>query len=71
MEPPLSFAADEIRNKKVDVLHAMRPIHVDEIHYFAARGQYAAGWICGEHVPGYREEPGVSPGFRHGNLMPR
>ena len=28
MEPMVSFNADEIRNKKVDVLHAVRPIHL-------------------------------------------
>ncbi len=32
MEPMVSFEADEIRNKKVDVLHAVRPIHRDEVH---------------------------------------
>jgi glucose-6-phosphate 1-dehydrogenase len=29
MEPMVSFDADEIRNKKVDVLHAVRPIPYD------------------------------------------
>ncbi|MDQ5985125.1 MAG: glucose-6-phosphate dehydrogenase [Syntrophus sp. SKADARSKE-3] len=61
MEPPVSFDADEIRNKKIDVLHAIRPIHPDHIHEYAARGQYGAGWIDGKRVPAYREEPGVSP----------
>ncbi len=31
MEPPVSFDADEIRNKKVDVLRAIRPIPEDEV----------------------------------------
>lgn len=61
MEPPISFNADEIRNKKVDVLHAIRPILPEQIHHFAVRGQYGAGWIEGEHVPGYRGEPNVTP----------
>jgi glucose-6-phosphate 1-dehydrogenase len=60
MEPPVSFNADEIRNKKVDVLHAVRGIPTDEVYHVAARGQYAAGWVEGERVPGYREEPGVA-----------
>lgn len=60
MEPPVSFHADEIRNKKVDVLHAMRPISHEEVHNYAARGQYASGWVKGQHVPAYREEPGVA-----------
>ncbi|HEY3417932.1 MAG TPA: glucose-6-phosphate dehydrogenase [Armatimonadota bacterium] len=61
MEPPVSFNADEVRTKMTDVLHAVRPIHPDEVHRFAARGQYAAGWIEGERVPAYREEPSVPP----------
>ncbi|HPX61292.1 MAG TPA: glucose-6-phosphate dehydrogenase [Deltaproteobacteria bacterium] len=61
MEPPISFDADEIRNKKVDVLRAVRPFHADEIHRFAVRGQYRNGIIAGKALSGYREEPDVSP----------
>jgi len=61
MEPMVSFNADEIRNKKVDVLHAVRPIHPDAVHQNAVRGQYGAGWVVGKKVQGYREEEGVSP----------
>jgi glucose-6-phosphate 1-dehydrogenase len=43
MEPMVSFNADEIRNKKVDVLHAVRPIHPDAVHQNAVRGQYGEG----------------------------
>lgn len=60
MEPPVSFEADEIRNKKVDVLNALRPIHPDEVYQYAVRGQYGAGWIEGKKVIGYRQEPDVS-----------
>lgn len=61
MEPMVSFDADEIRNKKVDVLRAIRPIPEEHIHRFAVRGQYGTGWLEGQNVPGYREEPGVAP----------
>ncbi len=60
MEPPVCFDDDEIRNKKVDVLRAVRSINVDEAHIFAARGQYDAGWMEGKQVPGYRQEPDVA-----------
>lgn len=60
MEAPVSFEADEIRNKKVDVLNALRPIHPDEVYQYAVRGQYGAGWIEGKKVIGYRQEPDVS-----------
>lgn len=59
MEPPSSFAAEEIRNRKVDVLRAVRRIKPEEVHLHAVRGQYAEGWMQGEKVPGYRQEAGV------------
>ncbi len=60
MEPPVSHNADELRNKKVDVLHAIRRYRPEEVHQFAVRGQYGHGWYRGEQVAGYREEPGVA-----------
>jgi len=59
MEPPVSFSADSIRNKKVEVLHAVRPILEEEVHLYAARGQYGGGWLEGEQVSAYRDEPDV------------
>lgn len=61
MEPPVSFHADEIRNKKVDVLHAIRPLPHDAVHTHAARGQYGSGWVKGKRVCAYRDEAGVAP----------
>ncbi len=61
MEPMVSFDADEIRNKKVDVLHAARPIDNQAIHLSAVRGQYGPGFSGSDKVPGYREEDGVAP----------
>ncbi len=61
MEPPGSFDAEAVRNEKVKVLHALRPIHEREVSDFTVRGQYAEGWIAGAHVPGYRDEPAVRP----------
>src|ERR1035438_3174498 len=61
MEPMVSFQADEIRNKKVDVLHAARPIDRDAVAQCAVRGQYGPGNSDGKKVPGYREEKGVAP----------
>ncbi|MEO6833959.1 MAG: glucose-6-phosphate dehydrogenase [Chitinophagaceae bacterium] len=61
MEPPVSFEADEVRNKKVDVLHAMRKPLPEEVHDLAVRGQYDKGWIEGKKVIAYRKEPDVAP----------
>jgi glucose-6-phosphate 1-dehydrogenase len=60
MEPPVSFDAEEIRNRKSDVMRALRPIKPHEVSKYAIRGQYAEGWMEGKKVPGYREEPGVN-----------
>jgi len=60
MEAPVSFKDNEIRNKKVDVLHAIRPINPEQVRHCAVRGQYGSGWLEGEHVPGYRAEADVS-----------
>lgn len=59
MEPPVSFEADEVRNRKVDVLHAMRKFKAEDIRKNAVRGQYGRGWMEGKEVQGYREEEGV------------
>ncbi|MFD2035403.1 glucose-6-phosphate dehydrogenase [Belliella marina] len=56
MEPPVTFEAEEIRNRKVDVLKAIRRIPIEEVHNYAVRGQYASGWIKGKEVLGYRDE---------------
>jgi glucose-6-phosphate 1-dehydrogenase len=61
MEPMVSFEADEIRNKKVDVLHAVRPITSEAVHLSTVRGQYDKGWINGKRVRAYREEDSVAP----------
>lgn len=61
MEPPAAFDANDIRNRKMDVMHALRPITPERVHEYAARGQYGAGWIAGQSVPGYRHETGVDP----------
>ncbi|HEY4150994.1 MAG TPA: glucose-6-phosphate dehydrogenase [Chitinophagaceae bacterium] len=60
MEAPVNFDADEIRNKKVDVLNAIRKITPEQVHSYAVRGQYSEGWMKGEKVPGYRQEKSVA-----------
>ena len=61
MEPPVAFEADDVRNKKVDVLRAIQRYRVEEVDDYVVRGQYGPGWSLGQPVPGYREEPGVDP----------
>jgi glucose-6-phosphate 1-dehydrogenase len=60
MEPPVSLEADTIRDEKVKVLRALRPVDPDQIYDTSVRAQYAAGVIGNEKVIGYRDEPGVA-----------
>ncbi|MGI8921215.1 MAG: glucose-6-phosphate dehydrogenase [Solirubrobacteraceae bacterium] len=59
MEPPVSFTADEVRDEKVKVLHAIQPPRAEDVAEIAVRGQYTSGVVGGEQVRGYLEEDGV------------
>jgi glucose-6-phosphate 1-dehydrogenase len=61
MEPPVAFTADEVRDEKVKVLRALKPIRGEDVARYTVRGQYGPGNFAGKPVPGYREEPNVSP----------
>jgi glucose-6-phosphate 1-dehydrogenase len=60
MEPPVAFDADAVREQKVQVLRSIRPMTLEEVARRTVRGQYGAGAINGQPVPGYRDEKGVS-----------
>ena len=60
MEPPVTMSAEHLRDEKVKVLKAIRPITQNAVHAHAFRGQYASGSLGGKTVPGYLEEPGVA-----------
>jgi glucose-6-phosphate 1-dehydrogenase len=54
MEPPISFRAEDVRDEKVKVLHAVAPITQDDVHRHVVRAQYE----------GYRGEKNVAPDSR-------
>ncbi|WP_432695964.1 glucose-6-phosphate dehydrogenase [Marinobacterium sp. YM272] len=58
MDPPSQLTADGIRDEKLKVLRALRPIAAEDVHKSAVRGQYTAGAIQGQACPGYTEEEG-------------
>jgi glucose-6-phosphate 1-dehydrogenase len=58
MEPPADFNSTAVRDEKVKVLHALRPIAAADAEATTVTGQYARGAIDGEPVPGYAEEVG-------------
>jgi glucose-6-phosphate 1-dehydrogenase len=55
MEPPVTFDADEVRDEKVKVLHAVAPPSPDAV----VRAQYTAGMAEGKEAVGYLDEEGV------------
>jgi glucose-6-phosphate 1-dehydrogenase len=59
MEPPVDFSADEVRNEKVKVLHAIPKPSADDVRDMAVRAQYTAGTSGGEDAVGYTQEEGV------------
>lgn len=61
MEPPVSFDSKAVRDEKLKVLRAIRPISEREVETNVVRGQYGAGFIDGSPARAYREEDGVSP----------
>ena len=68
MEAPVRFDADTIRDEKVKLLRSVRRYRPDEVSDYAVRGQYGAGWIGGEEVPGYVDEEGVPRRLAHRDL---
>jgi len=51
----------EVRDERVKVLCAIKPLDHEDVLRYTVRGQYGPGEMNGERVPGYREEPSVSP----------
>ena len=58
MEPPNSLEAESIRDEKVKIVKALRPIDVSSVKDHVVRGQYTQGVIDGQSVPGYFGEDG-------------
>ena len=61
MEPPISSAADDIREEKHKVLSAIVPPSHTDVDAMSCRGQYGPGSIAGKPVAGYRQEDDVAP----------
>jgi glucose-6-phosphate 1-dehydrogenase len=62
MEPPISFRADDVRDERVKVLHAVHRLLPGEVEASVVRGQYGPGAANGKPVPGYRSEASVGAG---------
>ena len=62
MEPPTSNRPDDVRDEKLKVLRALRPLTGRDVIENTVRGQYQSGASDGKPVVGYLEEKGVPPG---------
>ncbi|BAN51333.1 glucose-6-phosphate 1-dehydrogenase [Metapseudomonas resinovorans NBRC 106553] len=59
MEAPVRFDAEAVRNEKVKILEALKPISGQDVRDKTVRGQYSAGKIGGQEVPAYYFEKNV------------
>lgn len=64
MEPPMSIDSASIRNEKLKVFQALRPLSNDDLFKNVIRGQYTAANVKGKYIKGYREEKDVNPDSR-------
>ena len=64
MEPPVSLDPDAVRDEKLKVLRSLRPMSPADVARDTVRGQYTAGHIDGQRVPGYQDEAQVPAGSR-------
>ncbi|HEY0845587.1 MAG TPA: glucose-6-phosphate dehydrogenase [Noviherbaspirillum sp.] len=62
MEPPTSLNADAVRDEKLRVLRALKPLTSEDLERNVVRGQYTAGAVRGQAVAGYLEEPNIPAG---------
>ena len=58
MEQPVSLEADAVRDEKLKVLRSLRPHEAYEVPTVTVRGQYTAGAVNGQPVPGYLADLG-------------
>jgi glucose-6-phosphate 1-dehydrogenase len=61
LEPPVEFQASDLRDEKLKVLRAVKPMSAADVADNAVRGQYVSGWVEGAKMHAYRDEPEVNP----------
>ncbi len=62
MEAPVGFNADSVRDEKVKVLKAIRPLNGGDVITNTFRAQYTSGMVDDHRVPGYKDEQNVPSG---------
>ena len=59
LEPPSAMQADALRDEKLKVLRALKPIDASNVEHRTVRGQYKAGASNGGAVKGYLDDLGA------------
>jgi glucose-6-phosphate 1-dehydrogenase len=63
MEAPLTLDERRLRDRKIDVLRAVRRLSPDEVEHYTVRARYTAGRIGERQVPSYTDEEGIDPAY--------
>jgi glucose-6-phosphate 1-dehydrogenase len=61
MEAPLTLDERTLRDRKIDVLRAVRRLSPEEVERYSIRARYTAGRIGERQVPSYADEAGIDP----------
>ena len=61
MEKPDALSDKELRDRKVDVLRAVRTLTPAEVSVYSCRARYSAGRVGDRQLPDYTDEAGVDP----------
>ena len=61
MEAPLTLDERTLRDRKIDVLRAVRRLSPEEVEQYTVRARYTAGRIGERQVPSYADEEGIDP----------
>jgi glucose-6-phosphate 1-dehydrogenase len=61
MEPPNVFDANNVRDERAKLLRSVRIMRPEDVPEYAVAGQYGPAKVGGQDIPGFRQEPSVSP----------
>jgi glucose-6-phosphate 1-dehydrogenase len=61
MEPPVAIDSKAVRDQKVNVLRAIKPLSREDVRRNVVRAQYRSGTLDGETIPGYLDAEGIDP----------
>ncbi|MBO0841697.1 MAG: glucose-6-phosphate dehydrogenase, partial [Nocardioides sp.] len=56
MEPPIEVGREDVRDEKLKVLQALKPMAPEDVDRDVVRGRYRAGYVNGERATGYDDE---------------